>query len=364
MDTNSGPVKRNLRADITRKFDERVAATLERVDPHRAKAREVLGDVEGFELEEFSSAFAAPKHAKVTPTSYLDAPLLTLRQLMPGSTGEGEDDGELDQAFRADKIEFLVMHRELTPNEVQQECVIEDIGDVDWGIPNQEEFEDLMGKVVDVFTDEQHALVEALKWSSVGSATGVGCFSVGTGNLGHMNDIRDILRNILHHGYCFESFPRKAMMKSFSFTAFFPRSTKYVGMEKLVEWLLLLNRGLRGTIWPSVAKKFPDTHPSPRKRGARILSFTGEQEFLDSLHSFPKGYPFSIKIANVYIEGGERTKEGKTVLRRKRPKMTQEALNALLKRHGKEIIDNADANDEERAGVAREANARQEARKP
>ena len=319
MDTSaagSSPVKRNLRADITRKFDERVVATLERVDPHQAKAREVLGDVDGFELEEFRSSFTAPTHAKPASTSYLDAPLLTLRQLMPGSTGEGDDDGELDQAFRADKNEFLVIHRELTHNEVKQDCVLEDIGDVDWRIPTQEEYEDLMGQVVDVFTDEQHALVEALKWSSVGSATGVGCFSVSTGNLGHMNDIRGIICSIIHDCRCFESFPRKAMMKSFSLTAFFPRSTKYVGMDKLVEWLLLLNRGLRGTIWPSVAKKFPDDHPSPRKRGARILSFTGDQVFLDSLHAFPKGYPFSIKIANVYIEGGERTKEVRTVLRR------------------------------------------------
>ena len=120
-------------------------------------------------------------------------------------------------------------------------------------------------------------------------------------------------------------------MKSFSLTAFFPRSCKFVGMKKLLAWLFLCNRGLKGTIWPSVSKKFPDTHPNPRKRGARILSFTGDQQFLDSLHAFPRGFPFSIKIANAYIEGGERTREGKTSgVRRPRPKMTKEALKALL----------------------------------
>ena len=116
-----------------------------------------------------------------------------------------------------------------------------------------------------------------------------------------------------------------------------------------------------GLQWP---RSSPIPTPVQESAGPIILSFTGDQEFLDSLHSFPKGYPFSIKIANVYIEGGERTKEGKTVLRRKRPRMTQEALNALLKRHGKEILDDADAKDDERVGVAREANARrQESRK-
>ena len=307
MDTSAaGPSKRStLRADITKKYEARVNATTERRDPHRAKARELLGDVDGFALESFDDEFHAPKPAPApTPTSYLDAPLLTLRELMPGSTGQGDEDGELDLSFRADKIEFLVMQRELTANEAKEDAVLQDAGDVDWEIPTQEEYEDLMGQVMDVFTDEDVELVRALKWSSVGAATGVGCFSVGTGNRGHIEDIRGVVRVILYGGRCYETFPKKALMKSFSLTAFFPRSTKFVGMKKLVAWLLLCNPGLKGTIWPSIAKKFPDTHPNVRKRGARILSFTGNQQFLDSLYAFPKGYPFSIKIANVYIEGG------------------------------------------------------------
>ena len=150
-----------------------------------------------------------------------------------------------------------------------------------------------MGQVVDVFTDDNVAMVQALRWSSVASATGVGCFSVGTGNRDHIDEIRRVVRTIIYGGRCYESFPKKALMKSFSLTAFFPRSCKFVGMKKLLAWLFLCNRGLKGTIWPSVSKKFPDTHPNPRKRGARILSFTGDQQFLDSLHAFPRGFPFS-----------------------------------------------------------------------
>ena len=126
------------------------------------------------------------------------------------------------------------MHRELTANKVKQDTILEEVGDVDWSIPNQEEYEDLMGQVMDVFTDESPDLVEALKWSSVGSSTGVGCFSVSTGNLGQINNIRGILRTIIHDGKCFKSFPKRAMMKSFSLTAFLPRATNYVGVDKII----------------------------------------------------------------------------------------------------------------------------------
>ena len=358
MDTSTpGPSKKSMRVDITRKFEARVNETTEKVDPLRAKAKEILGNADGFVLESFDEEVKAPTSAPEPAASvpYLEAPLLTLRELMPGSTGEDTEDGELDLSFRADRIEFIVVQRELTKDEAETDVVLQEVGDVDWDIPTQEEYEDIMGQVVDVFTYTDIKLVQALRWSSVAAATGVGCFPVGTGNRGHIDDIRGVIRTIIYGGRCFESFPKKALMKSFSLTAFFPRSTKFVGMKKLVAWLLLCNRGLRGTIWPSISKKFPDDHPNTRKRGARILSFTGNQQFLDSLYAFPKGYPFSIKIANVYIEGGDRTAEGKSAIRRPKPKMTKEALQALLARHGKEIIDDAEENEDTHANARRES---------
>ena len=314
MDTSSGPAKRNVRADITRKYDERVAET---IDPHRAKARDILRDVTDGEVVDFEGTFTAPKDPPKyeEPKSYLDAPLL----LMPGSTGEGDDDGELDQAFRADKIEFLVMVRNVTEDERRDDAVLKDAGEVDWDIPSKDEFEDVMGQVFDLFMDECPGLVHAFKWASVGSATGVGCFSVSTGQRNHISDIRGIMCTMIHNGRCFESFPKRAMMKSFSLTAFFPRATKFVGMGRLIEWVFSCNRGLKGTIWPSAVKKFPDDHPNPRKRGARILSFTGDQKFLDSLHAFPRGFPFSVKLANVYIQGGNVQRSARTARGRRGP---------------------------------------------
>lgn len=115
--------------------------------------------------------------------------------------------------------------------------------------------------------------------------------------------------------------------------------------------------GLQGTIWPSISKKIPNDHPNLRRQGARLLSCTGDQIFLDPLHAFPKGFPFRIKIANVYIEGGERIKKGCTVLRWHRPKMTAEALKTLLARHGREILDDANDNDNTRHTNAANASA-------
>ena len=153
-------------------------------------------------------------------------------------------------------------------------------------------------------------------------------------------------------GKCYESFPKKAIVKSYSLSAFFPRACKFVGMEKLIEWIFLCNRGLKGTIWPSQVKQIKDDHENPRKRGARILTFTGDQKFMDTLHAFPRGYPFSIKLSNVYIQGGERVRAGATAQRRRRPKMSDTALKELLARHGKDAMDEAEAKNDAQASAA------------
>ena len=350
MDTSSGAARKSIRASLTAQFDERVASTLEKVDPNRAKARSVIQDEEHIESESLEGEWEAYKEPLPSAsTEYKDAPLLTLRDLMPGTTGD-DDEPDLDQTFRADRIEFIVVHRPLCREEVEADCVLKDAADVDWSIPNHEEFEDIMGYTMDVYTDERPELVHALSWSSVGAATGVGCFSVRTGRLEDLSDIRGTLRSITANKRCFESYPKRALMKSYSLTAFFPRATKCVGTKKLVTWLLSCNRGLQGKIWPVEARKYTDEHPIVRRRGARVLSFTGDQKFLDSLQKFPKDFPFNIRISNVYIRGGERTSEGQKVMRKRRPRMTEEALKNLLKRHGKEILEEEEAEDKQGEG--------------
>ena len=140
--------------------------------------------------------------------TYMDAPLLSLRQLMPGATGGDEEDPDLDQTFRANKVEFIVAQRELCREESEVDMVLKDAADVDWSIPTPEEFEDIMGHTMDAYTDERPELVHALSWSSVGAATGVGCFSVKTGKMEDLDAIRGTLRTVIVAGMCFESFPK------------------------------------------------------------------------------------------------------------------------------------------------------------
>ena len=86
MDTGDASTsKPNARLDITKQYDARVAATTQKVDPFRAKANEALKDVDNFVDEKMSGQW--------------DAPLLTLRQLIAGATGEQDDDQELDHVF-------------------------------------------------------------------------------------------------------------------------------------------------------------------------------------------------------------------------------------------------------------------------
>ena len=122
--------------------------------------------------------------------------------------------------------------------------------------------------------------------------------------------------------------------------------------NKVLIWLMDLNRGLRGEIKPVLVKKLKQSHPNERRRGARIVSFTGDQDFLDSLHQFPRDYPFDVKVGNLYIRGGDRTEQAYTRIRRgRRPHMTQAAMLQLLKVNSGQIATEAEEAEDRLAGL-------------
>ena len=109
MDTSAaGPsAKKCLRASLTAQYDERVSSTLEKVDPNRAKAKEMLQE-EDMDSEALAGEFASFREPMPeVKQTYMEAPLLTLRELMPGATGDDDDSPDLDQSFRADKVESV-----------------------------------------------------------------------------------------------------------------------------------------------------------------------------------------------------------------------------------------------------------------
>ena len=62
-----------------------------------------------------------------------------------------------------------------------------------------------------------------------------------------------------------------------------------------MDWLGICNN-LSGSFELVETRFFPKDHDNPRRRGARIVAFEGDQEFLDSLHAFLKDYPFNIRF--------------------------------------------------------------------
>ena len=126
MDTNDASAVK-----LSRLYDARVAATTEKIDPMRAKANAALKDVDKFEVEKLSGQWGSDTIPKA-PEDNQEIPLLTLRQLMPGATGDQDDSRELDLSFKADRIDFIVVQRPLTVNEKREGCAIEDPADVDW----------------------------------------------------------------------------------------------------------------------------------------------------------------------------------------------------------------------------------------
>ena len=129
-------------------------------------------------------------------------------------------------------------------------------------------------------------------------------FSIKTGDLQQISDFRAIIRSLFIGGKTYETFPKLALIKKYSLTIYLPASISGAKPNKCLRWLRSCNRKLQGKMWSINTKKFPKSHP---RAGARIVAITGDQQFLDSLHRFPRDYPFDIKIANLYIRGGQRT---------------------------------------------------------
>ena len=88
---------------------------------------------------------------------------LPLRSLMPGKAQQADlDDRSLDQSFRADKIEFVLVSRIATPDESLRKQQIIDVNLAEWVIPTEQEFNDAMGLVIDKYTETDISLIHTI----------------------------------------------------------------------------------------------------------------------------------------------------------------------------------------------------------
>ena len=96
------------------------------------------------------------------------------------------------------------------------------------------------------------------------------------------------------------------LLKKYALTIYFGRPFAIFDTPRLMYWLGKCNN-LKGEMDLIETRYFAKDHENPKRRGARIVAFEGNQEFLDSLHAFPKDFPFNIRFGgNVYIRGGDR----------------------------------------------------------
>ena len=358
------PQAKTARGDISTKYAQKSDAFWAKKNPEAIKKRDKDEDFEIKDLKR--KVYTASSYKLPAPKPYIEQPTITLRSLMPGDSKDADpEDRRLDMSFKAEKVEFLLVARPITDREVKEGCILESVNESAWDIPEAEDFEDAMGKATNmlctgnkhlihqvlVIHDEQctklktytkcDTLIPKVSWSSVASQTGIGAFSMRTDNMEAMETLRAAIRSLVFGSSCFESFPKDALVQKFGLSIFFPRACAHVDEDLLIEWLRSCNPGLKGAIETIECREYKKTHPVVRRRGAKIITFTGDEEFLDSLHSFPSNFPFSIKIANAYIRGGDRVKERYAGGKSQRPRISQGALRDLLKRNSNMMADAA-----------------------
>ena len=390
------PLPKTARGDISSKYAQKSDAFRAKKNPDSVKKRD---NDEDFEIKDLKrKVYTASSYKLSAPKPYIEQPTITLRSLMPGNSKDADpDDRQLDMSFKAEKVEFLLVARPITAREIKEGCILESVNNSAWDIPEAEDYEDAMGKATNMlctrnkhlihqvssksynriantialhYTRQEHIISISklnlllycynpvlapksnvavkiflyfcqVSWSSVASQTGIGAFSMRTDNMEAIETLRGAIQSLVFGSSCFESFPKDALVQKFGLSIFFPRACAHVDEDLLIEWLRSCNPGLKGAIETIECREYKKTHPVVRRRGAKIITFTGDEEFLDSLHLFPSNFPFSIKIANAYIRGGDRVKERYAGGKSQRPKISQGALRDLLKCNSNMMADAA-----------------------
>ena len=114
--------------------------------------------------------------------------ILNLKDLLPSElVGPESQDLTLDSTFRATRLEFIILARDnddvlLHPDK--------DDDEIEWGIPEQELFDEVVARGVQIFTKDSPDLILNLAWSSTGWETGVGLVALTTDNLQTVDDFR------------------------------------------------------------------------------------------------------------------------------------------------------------------------------
>ena len=202
------------------------------------------------------------------PKRYTDAPMLNLKDLLPsGVTCNSAGNKSLDMAFRATKLEFVILACNL-----EEDMVSLDDDETEWEIPDQEVFDEVMQAAVHQFIETDTARIKTLAWSSTGWDTGVGVVAISTEDLSLVDEFRDAVAQVEYEGQSFITMPKQMLLKKYALTIYFGRQFSRFETSKLMEMLGLCNN-LCGSFELDETRYFAKDHDNPRRRGARIVAF-------------------------------------------------------------------------------------------
>ena len=285
----------------------------------------------------------------LAPTKLADAPTLSLKDLVPEADRKEIEDQGQDESFRSDRIEFVVVEREVVPGEEDKTVRPED---QEWEFPDRQMFDTIIGKAIDIYTEEDWELIDYMSFSSVGWNTGVGLFAFGSDKLEQMEKFREVLRNVKIGTKRFESYPKRMLLNRFAITIYFNAAFAWSTVPKLLFFFRKLN-GFEGNLTMAETRHYPDDHPT--RKGCKIVACEADQKFLDELYRYPKDHPFSIRYGgNLYVRGGERIDpDDPNAVRPRRPKLSRQAAKTFIAGSGEDILNEGQRQDDSAAERAR-----------
>ena len=230
--------------------------------------------------------------------------------------------------------------------------------DAEWEFPEPEHFDTIMNEAFADFIDQDITRMDIIKWSSVGTQTGIGAFMANTNQLELVQLFRETIRKKVFNGQRAESFPKQSMLSDFGITLYAHGGTIAYRPSALLAMLLRTYQAdFAGECEVLKADIYPANHPLAKRQNARIIALLPDQTFLDHLQKFPANFSFNAGFCKrLYIRGGSRidpkAPEAKKTARR--PKFGRTAITKLLIDNQKEIMKKGEAEQDvaERMGQA------------
>ena len=191
----------------------------------------------------------------------------------------------LDQKFRAECIEFVVMTKPLPRDGAND--------DNEWEVPEASFFDNIMNEVFAEFIDTDITRMDAIKWSSVGTQTGVGAFSAVTNQLDKVQHFRSLMRAKVFNGQRAESFPKQTLLNNYGITLYAHGATTAYRAPILLAMLLRTHQeDFKGQCEVLKHDKFPANHPIVRKQKGQNYFTLTRSRLSRSPPEIPSQLPF------------------------------------------------------------------------